>query len=125
MVTIPISWQLDSNVRPPLGAQWFVACSVGMGVCFAVLGTRHPLVAHLMSPCAVVLGRCLFCLSPRGIHGWNSPLGGVLSAGDRRNTGGCQSKKEQALHEGSKVVHTLGNWAVSSMVVEQAPTPSS
>lgn len=78
-----------------------------MGLGVAVLGTRHPLVAHLMRPCAVELDRCLFCLCLRAIHRWHSFLGGVLSAGDGRETGGCQSEKEQALHEGNKVAHSL------------------
>ena len=105
MVTIPISWQLDSNVRPPLGAQWFVACSVGMGVCFAVLGTRHPLVAHPVRSRAVELACRLLRFRLGRIHRRNGPVVALLGAGDSRKAGECQGDQKPSVHGVSEGSH--------------------
>jgi hypothetical protein len=78
-----------------------------MALGIAMLGARHPLVAHLMGTCAAKLGCCLFSLCLRGVPRWRSSLGGLLSEGDGRKAGGCKSEKEQALYELSKIAHTL------------------
>jgi len=82
-----------------------------MGLGVPVLGAGHPLIAHLVRPSAVELGRRFLCLCLGGIHRRNRTRGVVLGAGNRGKAGGCESEKEQALHEASRFRHTL--WALS------------